>query len=178
MIDTKTRRKIIKLKEEGCSNTEIKKRTGVSLPTIKKILNEDSFTIARTRPSQNNLEVDSIGDLKERLGKIERSIDLFQNGMNKERASPKYLLHQFTLNFIRALPQAWANGNRWKMLSQGVAPRHYKAILGAIVDSEIVAAVDRQIRFFSPLPGKIFGVKVSAYDGKYDVNVDLIMDEG
>ena len=95
-----------------------------------------------------------------------------------ERASKGYLLHEFTLNFIRALPHAWAMGNRWKMLSQGVAPRHYKEILGMMVDSKIVTAVDRQIQFFNPLPGKIFGIQVSAYDGRYDVNVDLLMDEG
>ena len=178
MIDTKTRRKIIKLKGEGCSNTEIKNRTGVSLPTIRKILSEEGFEKDRNIPSQDSPEVDSLGELDRRLGKAERSIENIENWRYKDGASKKYLLHEFTLNFIRALPHAWAKGNRWKMLSQGVAPRHYKEVLGAIVDSEIVAAVDRQIQIFSPLPGKIFGVKVSAYDGKYDVNVDLLMDEG
>ena len=40
MIEVKTRKKIIKLKEEGYSNTEIKKRTGISLPTIRKIIQD------------------------------------------------------------------------------------------------------------------------------------------
>ena len=40
MIDLKTRKKIIKLKEEGYSNTEVKVRTGISLPTIRKIIQD------------------------------------------------------------------------------------------------------------------------------------------
>ena len=43
MIDSKTRRKIIKLKEEGCSNTEIKKRTGVKTLDVAKRLLDYGF---------------------------------------------------------------------------------------------------------------------------------------
>ncbi len=75
----------------------------MSLPTIKKILDEECFGKVRSRPSQENPEVDSTDELNERVGKIERSIDLFQNGMKKERASPKYLLHEV---------QSWAPGYR------------------------------------------------------------------
>ena len=42
MIDKKTREKFIKLKEDGCSNTEIKK-TNVSQPPIRKIHKEADY---------------------------------------------------------------------------------------------------------------------------------------
>lgn len=50
MIDKKTREKIVKLKEEGYSNTEIKNKTGVSYPTIRKILREEGFETGRGKP--------------------------------------------------------------------------------------------------------------------------------
>ena len=40
MIDPETRKKIVEQKNKGYTNNKIKKNTGVSLPTIRKILKE------------------------------------------------------------------------------------------------------------------------------------------
>ena len=54
----------------------------------------------------------------------------------------------------------------------------YAVLLGAIVDTEVVSAVDRKLQAFDPLGGKIFGVQVAAHDGMYSVDVNLLFDDG
>ena len=62
-------------------------------------------------------------------------------------------------------------------MSQGVGHYDYVNFLGVVFSSEVVQLIDNKIQAFNPLIGKIFGVRVFANDGIYDVDVDLLMNE-
>jgi hypothetical protein len=171
MIDRKTRKKIIKLKEDGYSNAEIKKKTGVSVPTVRKILREEGFEKIQTKPSQTVPLEGLIEEFGGRLAKVEHDVE------DDWRKPQKHLLQKFTVNFVRVLPYSWATGNVWKVLSQGVAHWDYLNYLGVVFSSEVVSLIDEKIQAFNPLIGKIFGVRVFAIDGIYDVDVDLLLNE-
>ncbi|UCD45860.1 MAG: winged helix-turn-helix transcriptional regulator [Candidatus Bathyarchaeota archaeon] len=173
MIDRKTREKIIRLKEEGCSNTEIKKRTNLSLPTIRKILREAGLVKARSSSlARNNIE-DAFEGFDERLERVETAVmALTGSKVGQDRG---YVIHDIILNFSRNLPLAWAEGNVWKALSNGVAYWLYEDYLEQVLDAEIVSTISRQLERYSPLPFKIFNVKVGVdTNGEYFADVKLL----
>ncbi len=122
MIDVKTRKKILKLKKEGHTNTEIKRMTDVSFPSIRKILRDEGFEYARESASPSGSVNDYLGKLDERLEEVERSLEDVEGWIIKEKSPHRYVVHEFVLNFVRVLPFAWANGNYWRALAQEVAP--------------------------------------------------------
>jgi hypothetical protein len=117
MIDRKTREKIIKLKEDGCSNSEIKKKTGVSAPTIRKIIKETSYekiVIDRSSASSPNLD---LSDFEIRLSNLERKF----TGINGSAdLNDRRIMYRFSINFTNVFPEGRCE-DVWEMLSSGTA---------------------------------------------------------
>lgn len=132
--------------------------------------------LVEVSPSGDDSSLIILDDLDERLEKVEQALS-DEYGNTNRKAPGNRLIYDFVLNFTRVLPHAWADGNVWKALSQGVAQWRYGKILGSAVSPKVVHAVDRRVQEYDYLPGKIFRVMVTANDNRYDAKIELLLDE-
>ncbi|MCK4819230.1 hypothetical protein KA005_25885 [bacterium] len=125
MIDKKTREKIIKLKEDGCSNTEVKKKTGASLPTIRKILKEAGFKkVVSDRSSAPSPNL-NLSDLEIRLRNLESKFKGFNETADLK---DRQIKHRFSINFTNIFPRGRCE-DIWKTLSNGTSMWRYRELL-------------------------------------------------
>ena len=170
MIDKKTREKIIKLKGESYSNTEIKKKTRVSLPTIGKILKEAGITqIVRTlQPTSQSDLFES--DIIQRLSTLEEEVKQLRE---VEDAGGYRLTHRFPINFTLNYPEGRCQ-DVWEMLSRGVAPWRYKEHLLKIFNPICVSQIGKKLDEYK-VNGKIFVIEIFSSSANIDyVNVKPI----
>ena len=155
MIDAKTRKKIIALWRQGESKSSIQKKTKVSQPTIKKII--DTFELG---------EGSSVRQInKQTTPEIPETSAPFTFTEIENNNSVIY--HQFILNFTKVLPQLRVKGNTLQVLAQGISPANYRAHLSQVFDPQSVAAIDAQLQSYD-LPGHVFEVKIS--QGLYGIH--------
>ena len=172
MIDRKTRDKIVKLKREGYSRTEIKTKTKVSLPTIRRILLEEGeITPVSTRRSASQNDPDE-SDIKKRLSTLE---DEVRHLREVEDAGGYRLTHRFPINFTRNYPEGRCQ-DVWEMLSRGVAPWRYKEHLLKLFNPLRVSQIEKKINEYD-IHDKIFEIEIYSSSTNLDyVNVKPIYD--
>jgi len=154
MIDAKTRKKIIALWRKGETKSSIQKKTKVSQPSIKKII--DKFELGE--------------------GKSVRQINKQTTPKKPEKSAPftfteiennnSVIYHQFILNFSKVLPLSRVKGNPLQVLAQGISQTSYRELLAKVFDPQSVAAIDAQLQSYD-LSGHVFEVKIS--QGLYGV---------
>jgi len=170
MIDRKTREKIVKLKREGYSNTEIKKKTKVSLPTIRRILiKEGEITPVNTRRSASHNDLNE-SDIEKRLSTLE---DEVKHLREVEDAGGYRLTHRFPINFTRNYPEGRCQ-DVWEMLSRGVARWRYKEHLLKVFNPLCVSQIEKRINEYD-IHGKIFEIEIYSSSSNLDyINVKPI----
>ena len=149
MIDTKARKKIIKLYEQGESKASIQRQTGITQPTIRKVLQEAGLdrTII-TKESETDFTY-----LKDRVERLEEQLEalMFTPIMNNKGqlvqppqgafANTMPPVDVFIVNTTRAWPsrgtplfQALRNGIPHWRLDAVLSPIYYPNIVKSIVD--------------------------------------------
>ena len=132
MIDINTRRKILKLKEEGHSNAKIRELVGVSLPTIRKILLEADHDDGRKKNAPaTDVEVleEKIKRLEEQIDGLKRSRDsaLISDDWSTQKIQP---VDTFVVNLSRNWP--YRTNTPFQILRNGVPFWDLRRILSMI----------------------------------------------
>jgi len=157
MIDRKTREKIIKLWKDGESKTSIKKKTGVSLPTIRKVIKEAG---SEKEPSTNNVKPQPIEfkDLEERLLNVEEAIERHEGWWSEVPTSTKLIIN---------LTRNWPYGSNppLECLKNGVPIYDLERLLGKILPLKPVKFIIKEIKKHrgsgNVLSGTMYEVRIS-----------------
>jgi hypothetical protein len=155
MIDSKTRKKVIALWNEGESKASIQRKTKVSQPSIRKIINEIE------------LEEGTPLDQRDRIKRPEKPEKCVQPDATIFEDDKSLIYHKFILNFSKVLPQKRLKGNPLQVLAQGINFRFYRELLEKVFDQQSVAAIDAQLQSFD-LSGHVF--EVTLQQGLYGIH--------
>ncbi|MHA2345989.1 MAG: hypothetical protein ACXACP_04675, partial [Candidatus Hodarchaeales archaeon] len=155
MIDSKTRKKVISLWKNGENKASIQRKTKVSQPSIRKIINEIEL--------EEGTPIDQ-RDRKNRPEKPEKRVQRISTVFEDDKS---LIYHKFILNFSKVLPLKRLKGNPLQVLAQGISIRIYRELLGKVFDSQSVAAIDAQLQSYD-LSGHVF--EVTLEQGLYGIH--------
>ena len=163
MIDKKTRGKIIELWEEGESKASIQRETGVSQPTIRRILKEAGL---EKSSRINGDESSDFGSqmLEERMADMEEEIE---NLKQNRRASPIkenigstvdiQPADSLVINLSRNYP--YRHNGPWQILRNGLPIWDLPRILEKIFPRRIVFRILDEVHRQGGA-GKVYGVEI------------------
>jgi hypothetical protein len=151
LIDAKARKKIIKLWEEGESKASIQKQTGVTQPTIRKVLRKAGLD----RKSSDKKSGSDDSDLEDRVEQIEEQLEELkhthtpdsndQMDKHPQSAATKtlYPIDRFIVNLKRNWP--YAQNTPLQCLYNGVATWELPRLLRLIYSENITNQILHQI---------------------------------
>ena len=157
MIDRKTRGKIIKLWNEGESKASIKRKTGVSQPTIRKIIKEANI---EKLPSSNHVTPLplELNDFEKRLMSVEEAVERHERWWAEIPTSGKFIIN---------LARNWPYGNNppLECLKNGVPIFDLERLLRKILPPEPAKFIMKEIMKHrgsrNVVSGKKYEVRVS-----------------
>jgi len=146
MIDRKTRGKIIKLWNEGESKASIQKKTGVSQPTIRKIVREEGL---EKKPSPNHVAPPppALNDMEKRLKSVEETLIRHEKWWAEVPTSGKFII-----NFTKNWP--YGNNTVLECLRNGVPIFDLERLLIKILPPRCVRFILDEIERLGG-PGKV-----------------------
>jgi hypothetical protein len=139
MIDSKTRKKVIALWRNGENKASIQRKTKVSQPSIRKIIDEIE------------LEEGTFLDQRVRTKGPEKPEKRVQPVSTIFEDDKSLIYHKFILNFSKVLPLKRLKGNPLQVLAQGISIR---ICLYGIHKIQIQQLTTKETRFWYTLPGE------------------------
>ena len=161
MIDRKTREKIIKLWKDGESKTSIKKKTGKSFPTIRKVIREAGLDEGRGKkvPTvEDELLEERVKKLEEEIERIKQSVE---SGNKKEKADPFLdipAVDTFVINLERNWP--YRTNPPFQILRNGLPIWDLPRILGMVFPQSTANRIVRKVEELGGR-GEIYEVQIT-----------------
>jgi hypothetical protein len=169
VIDPETKETIVKLKKEGNTNSKIREKTGVSLPTIRKILKESAQKSALLQPyfigtpSSKEEESPIFGQ-----GKTSHpQISDIQPRSNEAIQDPREEDEILILNLTRNYP--FGTNTTRQILRNGVPTWLVHKLLGKLYPADIVSKIIFGLNRIGP-ERKVYQVRISPIHNNVSIN--------
>jgi|APSaa5957512622_1039677.scaffolds.fasta_scaffold116249_1 hypothetical protein len=165
MIDPETKENIVKLKKDGNTNSKIKEITGVSLPTIRKILNESALF----QPVLNEYPIRKEEDplILEKGKTFDPQISDIQPGSNEIIIDPREEEEILILNLTRNYP--FGTNTTRQILRNGVPAWQVHNLLSKLYSADIVKKIIFGLNRIGP-ELKVYQVNISPIHNNVSIN--------
>jgi len=169
VIDPETKENIVKLKKEGNTNSKIREKTGVSLPTIRKILKESSQKSTLPQPYFNGTpsRKEEEYPIVEQGKTSHPQISDIQPGSNETIQDPREEEEILILNLTRNYP--FGTNTTRQILRNGVPTWQVHKLLGKIYPADIVSKIILGLNRIGP-ERKVYQVNISQIHNTVSIN--------
>jgi len=149
MIDKQKREKIIQLWRDGETKAAIQRKTGVSQPTIRKIIRkiEDE---EKTNDKEPSIEKDNFYD--DRIPELENKTYKSKKELNIQREVKKHQnltqLQDLTFIINSTVNYPWRDNDPWTIMRNGIAIWNLSQILNKVIEPKAAEIIVTQIKNF------------------------------
>ena len=179
MIDVKTRKKIIKLYEQGESKASIQKQTGITQPTIRKVLRKAGLD----RKSSDRKSSSDDSDLEDRVEQIEEQLEALKStrtmkniGLQGQPSHSEIIdsfnpVDTFIINLTRNWP--YRSNMPLQCLYNGAPIWEVQRLLKPMYTNHVISRIMQEIKRQGQ--SKVYEVTVVHYGiGREDVTVKML----
>lgn len=167
MIDPAKRGEIIDLKNKGVTQTEISKRTGVSMPTIRKIINEQKINNNQTR------ENSTIEELGERVRKLEENVN--KQAYNVKNDEIPFTQCQFIINCLSNRPDK--NYTPYEIFMNGIPSWCVEKTLTGLYPLSVTSSIMKDLKALFAVPQVYLVTVMLRTDGEFSTTVETLPTE-